>query len=137
MKINENMIKKLNKNELSNIVNNLQNKNEIQKNELDNLHNKIMSKIEKYAFTACNKLTDMYCYAVDVPEAGSWAFQNANTKKATLHVPAASVEAYRNAEEWKDFGNIVALTDDDPKPTAISSIEYVLLTVRFSFITSR
>ena len=43
---------------------------------------------------------------------------------ATLHVPANSVEAYRNAEQWKYFGNIVALTDDDPKPTTISAMEY-------------
>ena len=68
-----------------------------------------MSKIEKYAFTACNKLTDMYCYAVDVPEAGSWAFQNAKTKKATLHVPAASVEAYKADESWNNYRKIVPI----------------------------
>ena len=28
-----------------------------------------------------------------------------------------TVEAYKNAEQWKDFGRIVALTDEDPKPT--------------------
>ena len=47
VKINENMIKKFNKNELSYIVNNLQNKNDIQKNELDNLHNKINQQDEE------------------------------------------------------------------------------------------
>ena len=39
--------------------------------------------------------------------------------KETLHVPADALDAYRNAEQWKDFENIVALTDDDPNPTGI------------------
>ena len=55
---------------------------------------------------------------------GKDVFVDSNYKNATLHVPANAVEAYRNADQWKDFGNIVALTDEDPKPTAISSIEY-------------
>jgi hypothetical protein len=32
-------------------------------------------------------------------------------------VPAASLEAYKNVEQWKNFGTIIALTDEDPKPT--------------------
>ena len=59
----------------------------------------------------------MYCYAEQVPETGKDIFVESNYKNAALHVPAASVEAYKNAEQWKDFGNIVALTDEDPKPT--------------------
>ena len=55
---------------------------------------------------------------------GKDIFVDSNYRNATLHVPAASVEAYRNAEQWKDFGNIVALTDEDPKPTGISTMEY-------------
>jgi hypothetical protein len=33
-------------------------------------------------------------------------------------VPAESVDAYKAAEPWKDFKEIVALTDSDPKPDA-------------------
>ncbi len=37
--------------------------------------------------------------------------------KATLHVPAASVEAYKAVDGWKDFGKIVAIGEE----TAITS----------------
>ena len=73
--------------------------------------------VDDSAFHKCTSLTDMYCYAEQVPETGKDIFVESNYKNATLHVPAASVEAYKNAEQWKDFGNIVALTDEDPKPT--------------------
>ncbi len=37
---------------------------------------------------------------------------------ATLHVPAESVNAYKAADPWKNFKEIVALTESDPKPDA-------------------
>ena len=80
--------------------------------------------IDDSAFHKCTSLTDIYCYAEQVPEMGKDIFVDSNYKNATLHVPAVSVEAYQNAEQWKDFGSIVALTDDDPKPTGISEMEY-------------
>ncbi len=70
--------------------------------------------VDDSAFHKCTSLTDMYCYAEQVPETGKDIFVESNYTNATLHVPAASVEAYKNAEQWKDFGNIVALTDEDP-----------------------
>ena len=78
-----------------------------------------------YAFLGCTGLKDVYCYAEQVPTkitSRERIFYNSNYKNATLHVPAGSIEAYRNADEWKDFKNIVALTDNDPKPTDISSV---------------
>ena len=42
--------------------------------------------------------------------------------KATLHVPVGSIDTYKNTSPWSEFGNIVALTDDDPKPTGIIGI---------------
>jgi len=72
--------------------------------------------VDDSAFHECNSLTDIYCYAEQVPETGKDIFVDSNYKNATLHVPAASVEAYKNKEQWKDFGYIVALTDEDPKP---------------------
>ena len=73
--------------------------------------------VDDSAFYKCSSLTDMYCYAEQVPTTGKDVFDSSNYKNATLHVPAASVEAYKSAEQWKEFGNIVALTDEDPKPT--------------------
>ena len=80
--------------------------------------------IDDSAFHKCTSLADMYCYAEQVPAMGKDIFVDSNYKNATLHVPSASVEAYRSAEQWKDFGNIVALTDEDPKPTGISEMGY-------------
>jgi hypothetical protein len=49
------------------------------------------------------------------------AFNDVYCESATLHVPAASIEAYSNTVPWKDFGTIVALTDSDPKPTGVTA----------------
>lgn len=73
--------------------------------------------VDDSAFHKCSSLADVYLYAEQVPETGKDVFVDSNYKNATLHVPANAVEAYRNAEQWKNFGSIVSLTDEDPKPT--------------------
>ena len=82
--------------------------------------NSVMS-IGNNAFSKCDALTDVYCYAEQVPETGGAVFSSMYYEtKITLHVPAASIDAYSNAYPWKSFGSIVALTDSDPKPTGIT-----------------
>lgn len=77
-----------------------------------------VTSIHDEAFMKCQSIKDLYCYAEQVPETNNpLIFAESNIRNATLHVPASSLEAYRNAEQWKDFGSIVALTDEDPKPT--------------------
>ena len=66
-------------------------------------------------------MKDVFCYANDVPTTNGEAFSETPIGNATLHVPAASIDIYKNAIEWQNFGNIVALTDDDPNPTGIES----------------
>lgn len=78
--------------------------------------------IENMVFMNCANLQDLYCYAEQVPNASTDAFLNTNLENVTLHVPAASIEAYKVESQWKDFGNIIALTDEDPKPTGITNI---------------
>jgi hypothetical protein len=73
-------------------------------------------------------LIDVYCYAEDVPEVlpcklHSIITYTNNLYSKRLHVSTSSVEKYKLAFYWSDFGNIVALTDDDPKPTGIHLIE--------------
>lgn len=67
--------------------------------------------ISAYAFDGCKSITDMYCYAVSVPTLLYDVFRDSNIKNATLHVPAASLSAYEAADQWKEFGSIVALPD--------------------------
>jgi len=80
------------------------------------------------AFYYSFSLADIYCYAEQVPETASNAFNVSNYTEATLHVPANAVDAYKSAEGWQNFGNIVALTDEDPKPTGVSTMEYAPMT---------
>jgi hypothetical protein len=68
------------------------------------------------AFTGCSVMKDVYCYAETVPEIPTsqdsmngppfewWHYEN-----TTLHVPAASVAAYKAHKEWGQFKNIVAM----------------------------
>ena len=73
-----------------------------------------MTSIDKGAFSGCSVLKDVYCYAEIVPEV-SYIIENTSPffrtpiSKATLHVPAGSIDAYKNTWPWKDFGNIVAI----------------------------
>ena len=58
------------------------------------------------AFALCSGLQNVYCYAENVPDAWSSAFEGS---PATLHVPAGSIDSYRTTEPWSGFGVIKAL----------------------------
>ena len=66
--------------------------------------------IREFAFQACPSLTDVYCYTETVPNTEINAFEDTNITPATLHVPAALVEAYSTTEPWSGFGSILSLT---------------------------
>ena len=75
------------------------------------------------AFGNCELLSDVYCMAEQVRENKSYgsqglythpdAFADSYQEYITLHVPAASVEAYRAIEPWKYFKEVVALNGED------------------------
>ena len=65
-------------------------------------------------FDGCSSLTDYYIWSDKVPSTDSKSFSGANIENATLHVPAASVEIYKQTYPWSGFGRIVPLTDEDP-----------------------
>lgn len=75
------------------------------------------------AFYYCFGIKDFYCWANNVPSTNDWAFDMTPCNSATLHVPAGSVDTYKNTYPWSLFGTTVALTDDDPKPTGINSLK--------------
>lgn len=70
-----------------------------------------VTSIGKYAFINCYRLTDVYCYAENMPSTERIVFNNSDIRKATLHVPAASIEQYKTTEPWSNFGTIVAIDD--------------------------
>ncbi|MBR4730626.1 MAG: leucine-rich repeat protein [Prevotella sp.] len=67
-----------------------------------------------WAFYGCTDLSDVFCYAKDVPTTDNRAFSNSNVANATLHVPEGAVEAYKAAEPWNQFKEIVVLDEPDP-----------------------
>lgn len=68
-----------------------------------------ITSIGPIAFSGCSKLKDIYCYGTTPPSVSSFAFNDYNISSATLHVPAESVNTYKSASYWKDFGSIVAI----------------------------
>ncbi len=59
-------------------------------------------------FMDCPNLTEIYCYAPVPPTCHSgvweWGF---NKEACTVYVPETSLEAYQNADEWRDMGRII------------------------------
>lgn len=66
-----------------------------------------LERIDEYLFFGCECLSDIYIYAIVPPRA---LVMHRNPSQITLHVPAESVEAYRNAPFWQDM-NIVAIEE--------------------------
>ena len=67
------------------------------------------------AFEGCSNLKDLYCKADNVPVVWESVFKNVPIASATLHVPEGSIEKYKATSPWKDFGNIVALEEEQAK----------------------
>ena len=70
---------------------------------------KSVTSIGDLAFGDCHLLRDVWCCAEDVPITSSDTFEGSHIESATLHVPAASLEAYSTTAPWSGFGRIVAI----------------------------
>jgi TonB family protein len=70
-----------------------------------------VTRIVEKAFSGCSDLTDVYCYIENLSnvDVDSWAFVNSYLEYTTLHVPKASLEAYKKNEPWRGFGKIVPI----------------------------
>ena len=69
------------------------------------------------AFAGCTNLKKINLYSeepisIDQADASS-VFSGVDTENCTLYVPAGSAEAYRQADGWKAFKNIVEMEDPD------------------------
>ena len=73
------------------------------------------------AFYDCSGLTSVTCKAVNLPEMGEEVFGNAPTTAATLYVPEVSLELYQAAEQWKEFGTILPISQVENDLENISS----------------
>ena len=62
--------------------------------------------IGDYAFYYCSSLTSVYCRAV-TPPTGSWDMFYNNASGRKIYVPTESVEAYKSAEGWCDYADVI------------------------------
>ena len=60
-------------------------------------------------FQNCSSLSDIYCYAENVPGTKGDTFDDTPIATAALHVPVASLTAYRSTAPWSNFGSIVSV----------------------------
>ena len=68
--------------------------------------------IGQFCLMECRSLTDVYNESV-VPQRVVKLFGKATACHVTLHVPAASVEAYKKAECWNEVENIVPTSNSE------------------------
>lgn len=68
-----------------------------------------VNKIYNYAFSYCSKLTDVHCYAENVPSTETDVFNNTPVGNITLHVPESSVNDYMATRPWRHFKDIVKI----------------------------
>ena len=82
--------------------------------------------IGQTAFVVCSSLKQVISYAVTPPETGMVAFMQTPVDQAVLYVPQASVGAYRQADTWKDFGTIAAISESGEEVQTINgTINYL------------
>ena len=75
--------------------------------------------IGKSAFDGCVNLTSIYTYPIIPVDLSSSlnVFHLVNTTTCTLYIPTGSKSAYKTANQWKDFANIVEMTTAIPTIT--------------------
>lgn len=65
-------------------------------------------KVGNYCFQGCNNITDIYCNAIVPPTCNSYhSFYDTPVEKYNLHIPLGSYTAYRYADGWNKFKNII------------------------------
>ena len=78
-----------------------------------------VTSIGEQAFLGCSSLKTVICEAIEVPELlGGNVFYDMPLSEATLYVPAQSLDDYKAAEQWKEFGTILPL---DKAPSAVEN----------------
>lgn len=76
-----------------------------------------ITQIQRDAFWDCTALTTVVCEAVQVPDCQHNIFFNVPQSAATLYVPKESLEDYKSAIYWKDFGTILPIASTGTENT--------------------
>lgn len=62
------------------------------------------------AFSYCLSLKEVICFAEELPELGERVFDESPLTDAILYVPEAALELYQTANQWKEFGTILPIS---------------------------
>ena len=65
--------------------------------------------IGEWAFESCSGLTSVTCFATTPPQLDYGVF-SFSISSCVLYVPAGSISAYQSADGWKDFTNILPIS---------------------------
>lgn len=101
-----------------------------------------VTQLYEYAFAYCPELTDVYCYAENVPQfvdywgeySSTTLFEGSYIEYATLHVPSSAINEYRTTAPWSNFGTIVSTEGETPEPEkcATPTISYINGKLKFN-----
>ena len=79
-----------------------------------------VTSIGNSAFYNCSSLADVICKSIEVPMLELDVFVGMPISEATLYVPVQSLENYKAAAQWKEFGSLVPL--DETPTNAVDNI---------------
>lgn len=98
--------------------------------------------IGDYAFRNCSKIASITCEAATPPTC-IYQCLNSVTKTIPLYVPSESVNAYKEAKEWKEFTNIRPLidkckdvnnTEKAGEPVVLDSVYVIFVSGRYAYV---
>ena len=72
------------------------------------------------AFVSCTGLTSVTCMATILPSLDENVFERVD-KSILLYVPVGSINAYKVAEQWKEFTNILPITAKETETTTVKA----------------
>ena len=82
-----------------------------------------VTSIGSYAFYKCSSLTSITCYAYKQPTLGTDVFYNVD-KSIPLYVPEQTIDLYKNANQWKNFSNILPIPAETDETFVITFVNY-------------
>ena len=87
-----------------------------------------VTSIGEGAFGGCDALKTVICEAIEVPELlGGYVFYDMPLSEATLYVPAQSLDDYKAAEQWKEFGTILPIEGESEEEIELQDTEMTIV----------
>ena len=91
-----------------------------------------VTSICSYAFARCTALQKVTCLGVTPPVCDSDVFRDVDVSKCILMVPDSSVNSYKSANVWKDFGNVSDVETINVDDNAVEVERYNINGVKLS-----